>query len=114
MIEKQKLYTVIQGKKYVQVDNNLTQSIPPGSMRYMDQLDDIVEVKKDRILFLASMVPDVKKNVLVNMKGEDIHMMNKMADLIGERLITNSALTVEQARRQQQLMAATRFLISAK
>ena len=34
------------------------------------------------------------------------HMMNKMADLMGERLITNSALTVEQARRQQQLMAA--------
>jgi len=62
-----------------QVENNLTCNIPPGSMRYMDQLDDILEVKKDRILFMASMVPDVRKNILVNMKGEDIHVMNKMA-----------------------------------
>lgn len=65
-----------------QVDNNLTYSIPPGSMRYMDQLDDLVEVNsKNDMLFLANMLSDKRKNILTRLKNEDVHMMNKMAML---------------------------------
>jgi hypothetical protein len=65
-----------------QVENNLTYNIPPGSMRYMDQLDDLIEVNgKNNMLFMANMLRDKSKNILTSIKGEDVHMMNKLAIL---------------------------------
>jgi hypothetical protein len=65
-----------------QVDNNLTYNIPPGSMRYMDQLDNLVELNgKNNMLFMANMITEPSKNILVRIKDEDVHMMNKMAIL---------------------------------
>ena len=65
-----------------QIENNTTMSLPPGSMKYMDQKDNLVEVRgKNDFLFVSPLTNEPWKTLAVASKNEDIHMMNKRAML---------------------------------
>lgn len=49
----------------------------PNFMRYQDQQDDIVKVLAPNHWILLSNLPEDHKNLLVEIKNEDIHLMNK-------------------------------------
>ena len=62
------------------VENNI-KSFPNGTIKTMDQKDDIVKIGDDNILFLSH---DQKKpwiNNLINFQQLDVHMMNKRSFL---------------------------------
>lgn len=54
-------------------------SFPIKSITTMDQVDDIVEVNKDSILFLSNDTKQNWINTLVNLKNTDVHILNKRA-----------------------------------
>lgn len=49
----------------------------PLPMRYQDQRDDIVEVRGSNHWIMLSNLPEEWKNMVVEIKREDVHMMNK-------------------------------------
>jgi hypothetical protein len=49
----------------------------PGRMRYQDQRDDIVKVLDSNHWIMLSNLPEEWKNMAVEIRGEDVHMMNK-------------------------------------
>lgn len=51
----------------------------PGAMRYQDQRDDIVKVKGANSWVMLSNLPEEWKNIVVEIAGEDVHMMNKLS-----------------------------------
>lgn len=54
-------------------------SFPIDSIKTMTQKDDIVEIHNDSMLFLSNDDNEPWKNILVNVKNNDIHIMNKRA-----------------------------------
>ncbi len=53
----------------------------PAPMRYQDQRDDIVKVAGPNHWVMLSNLPEEWKNVAVEIRGEDVHMMNKKSIL---------------------------------
>jgi hypothetical protein len=53
----------------------------PGFMRYQDQRDDIVEVKGPNRWVMLSNLEEEWKNLVVEVAGEDVHLMNKRSIL---------------------------------
>ena len=53
----------------------------PNFMRYQDQRDDIVEVLGPNHWVMLSNLPEEWKNMVVEIKGEDVHLMNKKSIL---------------------------------
>jgi hypothetical protein len=53
----------------------------PNFMRYQDQRDDIVEVLGPNHWVMMSNLPEEWKNMVVEIKGEDVHLMNKKSIL---------------------------------
>jgi hypothetical protein len=63
-----------------QVESENVPCLPPGSMRYMDQKDNLVDIRgKNDFLFLSNYPQESWRNLAVATKNEDIHMMNKRA-----------------------------------
>lgn len=53
----------------------------PAPMRYQDQRDDIVRVLGPNHWAMLSNLPEEWKNIAVEIRGEDVHMMNKKSIL---------------------------------
>jgi hypothetical protein len=53
----------------------------PNFMRYQDQRDDIVQVLGPNHWVMLSNLPEEWKNMVVEIKGEDVHLMNKKSIL---------------------------------
>jgi hypothetical protein len=59
----------------------------PLPMRYQDQRDDIVQINGPNTWVMFSNLPEEWKNIVVEISGEDVHMMNKLSLLRNYDLI---------------------------
>ena len=53
----------------------------PNFMRYQDQRDDVIEVLGPNHWVMLSNLPEEWRNMVVEIKGEDVHLMNKKSIL---------------------------------
>ena len=63
-----------------QREGTWVKEIPPGTMRFMDQKDELVSINgRNDFTFLSNFHHEPWRNLPVRLVNEDIHMMNKLA-----------------------------------